>query len=295
MRSIDLYTAIRAVDDDILERSETASCERKKKSGWLKWGAVAACFGLILTVAIITLPSVLKEPSSVMPPSNPNLQVEYATMSLDWPVYESADELIEACDVVAVGTVTNISFQVLDTRTGKIPEADTEDLYCSLYTIYDIDITKTYKGNSKDAEQIRVIGGFKGAYEAEQLAALGQEQATIFVLDGLIEISEGETYLFMLHQYEDTLPTIINVEQSIYSISDAFSDGSKQDGKITVQEIISSFGPNEWVKFESIAKESFIADHSQELPDKSSAPAEYPDTTIVPGFDLDEPGEPVAP
>ena len=114
MRSIDLYTAIRAADDDILERSETASCERKKKSGWLKWGAVAACFGLILTVAIITLPSVLKEPSSVMPPSNPNLQVEYATMSLDWPVYESADELIEACDVVAVGTVTNISFQVLD-------------------------------------------------------------------------------------------------------------------------------------------------------------------------------------
>ena len=38
MRSIDLYTAIRAVDDDILERSEDAACERKKKSGWLKWG-----------------------------------------------------------------------------------------------------------------------------------------------------------------------------------------------------------------------------------------------------------------
>ncbi len=172
--------------------------------------------------------------------------VEYETMSFDWPVYESADELIEACDMVVVGTVTNISFQVLDTRTGKMPESETEDMYCSLYTIYDIDIIETYKGNSKDKEQVRVIGGLEGAYVTEQLVALGQEQATIFVLEGLIEISEGETYLFMLHQYEDTLPTIVNVEQGIYNISDALSNGSKQDSEITVQEIISSFGADEW-------------------------------------------------
>ena len=44
MRSIDLYTAIRAVDDDILERSEDAACERKKKSGWLKWGGGSGLF-----------------------------------------------------------------------------------------------------------------------------------------------------------------------------------------------------------------------------------------------------------
>ena len=44
MRSLDLYTAMRAVDDDILERSETASYGQKK-NGWLTWGAIAACFG----------------------------------------------------------------------------------------------------------------------------------------------------------------------------------------------------------------------------------------------------------
>lgn len=60
MKSIDLYSAIRAVDDDILERSETATCEHKKKNGWLKWGAMAACLCLILTVAIVTLPGVLR-------------------------------------------------------------------------------------------------------------------------------------------------------------------------------------------------------------------------------------------
>ncbi|RAZ49493.1 hypothetical protein DK853_47040, partial [Klebsiella oxytoca] len=68
MRSIDLYTAIRAVDDDILERSEDAACERKKKSGWLKWGAMAACFGLIVTVAMAALPGLLKVPGGVAPP-----------------------------------------------------------------------------------------------------------------------------------------------------------------------------------------------------------------------------------
>ena len=59
MRSIDLYTAVRAVDDDILERSETAVCGQKK-NGWLKWGTMAACFGLILTVALTTLPGILE-------------------------------------------------------------------------------------------------------------------------------------------------------------------------------------------------------------------------------------------
>lgn len=38
-----------------------------------------------------------------------------------------------------------------------------------------------------------------------------------------------------------------------------------------------------------------MAGGSQDIPDKGSAPAEYPDTVIVPGFDLDEPGEPDMP
>ena len=70
MRSIDLYTAVRALDDDILERSETAFYGQKE-TGWLKWGAMAACVGLILTVALTTLPGILRGPGSVLPPPNP--------------------------------------------------------------------------------------------------------------------------------------------------------------------------------------------------------------------------------
>lgn len=50
MNRKDLYKSFNEVDDDILERSEIAS-RSKKKSVWLKWGAVAAC--LCLGVSII--------------------------------------------------------------------------------------------------------------------------------------------------------------------------------------------------------------------------------------------------
>ena len=53
MRTIDLYHAFHAVDDDILERSE-AAIGRRKKNGWLKWGVAAACLCLVIVSVITT-------------------------------------------------------------------------------------------------------------------------------------------------------------------------------------------------------------------------------------------------
>lgn len=54
MNRKDLYNAINEVDNDILERSETAS-QSKKKPQWLKWSALAACLCLMVAVAIPTI------------------------------------------------------------------------------------------------------------------------------------------------------------------------------------------------------------------------------------------------
>lgn len=54
MNRKDLYSGFNEVDDDILERSETAS-RSKKKPVWLKWGALAACLCLVVAVAIPTI------------------------------------------------------------------------------------------------------------------------------------------------------------------------------------------------------------------------------------------------
>lgn len=51
MNRKDLYNAVNEVDDDILERSESAS-RGKKKPIWLKWGAIAACLCLVVSIAI---------------------------------------------------------------------------------------------------------------------------------------------------------------------------------------------------------------------------------------------------
>ena len=54
MNRKDLYNGFNEVDDDILERSETTS-RSKKKPVWLKWGAIAACLCLVVSIAIPVL------------------------------------------------------------------------------------------------------------------------------------------------------------------------------------------------------------------------------------------------
>lgn len=54
MNRKDLYKGFNEVDDDILERSETAS-RSKKKPVWLKWGAIAACLCFVARIAIPVL------------------------------------------------------------------------------------------------------------------------------------------------------------------------------------------------------------------------------------------------
>ena len=54
MNRKDLYNGFNEVDDDILERSETAS-RSKRKPVWLKWGAIAACLCLVVSIALPVL------------------------------------------------------------------------------------------------------------------------------------------------------------------------------------------------------------------------------------------------
>lgn len=71
MNAEQFSSALGKVNDKYI--MEAIIYERKKKSGWLKWGMMAACFGLILTVALTTLPGILKGPGDITPPPNPNI------------------------------------------------------------------------------------------------------------------------------------------------------------------------------------------------------------------------------
>ena len=54
MNRKDLYNSFNEVDDDILERSDAAT-KRKAPPIWLKWGAIAACLCLMVSIAIPVL------------------------------------------------------------------------------------------------------------------------------------------------------------------------------------------------------------------------------------------------
>ena len=69
MNAVQFSNALGKVNDKYI--MEAITYERKKKSGWLKWGMMAACFGLILMAALTMLPGILKGPNKIEPPPNP--------------------------------------------------------------------------------------------------------------------------------------------------------------------------------------------------------------------------------
>lgn len=168
-------------------------------------------------------------------------KVVYKSMSVDWPVYEDVEELVEAGNIILLGRVTDISFQVLDDRTGQPPSEETKETDRSLYTIYDLDVITSYKGDSSETTKIRVLGGLERMYLEEQLKVLEEEeQKDIPIIKGRPNILIDETYLFVLYQYEDTMPTLVNMEQGVYQIEDPL----KKDwySFVSAKEIISYFG-----------------------------------------------------
>ena len=94
MNRKDLYNGFNEVDDDILERSETAS-KSKKKPTWLKWGAIAACLCLVVSIAIPVLFHQSPDtPHDTMDPSDgPSSLVVNGTSYLISPHLAVSDDL----------------------------------------------------------------------------------------------------------------------------------------------------------------------------------------------------------
>lgn len=71
MNAEQFSSALGKVNDKYI--MEAVTYERKKKNDWMKWGALAACFGLIFTMTMAMLPSILRGHGNIEPPSNPDV------------------------------------------------------------------------------------------------------------------------------------------------------------------------------------------------------------------------------
>lgn len=179
-----------------------------------------------------------------------NGSVAYTVMSADWPVYENTQALMDAGNLVLLGEVTGISFQILDIVTAEPPTDASLPGNCYLHTIYDVSVASLYQGTASDTIQVRMLGGRKDYNVKEQRSLLdAQAQSEIPLLEGMPDLEIGETYLFVLHQYESAMPTPVNVEQGVYSLDDPSAKDSYS--YVSPQEIIAFFGADKWSEFQS--------------------------------------------
>ena len=69
---------------------------------------------------------------------------EYVALSADYPMYASADEIVSASTNIYIGTVKEISFEIIDMKTGMTVYSD--DGSPMLNTVYTIEIKESLKG-----------------------------------------------------------------------------------------------------------------------------------------------------
>lgn len=140
------------------------------------------------------------------------------------------------------------------------------DGYPQIHTF--VTIKDIYKGDLSDGDMIEVI------------EESGQEGT---VLGGIPSLNSKYEYILFLAEYKG----------SYYPV------GAYQ-GRFILREGYIFQQATRDVKLESYSPLAF-SDFASEIvsligiPDKGTPPAEYPDTTIVPGFSLDEPDEPAIP
>ncbi len=245
-------------------------------------------WGTICLVALSACSNVEKEPRSRTanepsshtanePPSNTTNEPGdrsmhepgYRIMEADWPAYFSTQELVQAANVVFTGKITDISFAVLDLDALPATE-ETEERHRYLHTMYTVETIDQYKGDVDESVQVRIMGGIKDYKTDDQMSLLNETEQEwgIPLLAGSVPYTIGETYLFVLYQFETGAPTVLNLDQSVYALNDpfnkqkagvkAFKDPARYyaesadeagNGIISAMDIIRAFGEDKWVRF----------------------------------------------
>ena len=91
------------------------------------------------------------------------------SVHVGYPSYSSADEIVDAATNIYVGPVKEITFEVIDTKTGKDdPSPESISASRMFYTVYTVSVTESVKGDSPSEIKIRRVGGIVGYREDVQ-------------------------------------------------------------------------------------------------------------------------------
>lgn len=283
MKVENILDAIGAINDEAVR--DARIYRRAKSNSAVKWGAMAACLGLIVTAAIAALPDLLKGPGGVVPPPNPNLGpgVSSPASLLDYmeqmnleakeivnpEFFETAEMPVITKEQMKAAIENNTTVQGTITALNSVCVQDSDTTW--YITTMTIAVEEVLSGAADSEVHVVCASSYSGMLDSNFVPAPGisgcyEGMRSVFVLRGIyaepwmiagIEIyptSLGE--YFVLYQLERDDNTLTFAEQNI----------------------------------------TVSLDDISVLPGKGSAPTEYSDTIIVPGFDPDEPDEqPITP
>ena len=153
---------------------------------------------------------------------------EVTVIQVEYPVYDTAEEIVNASDLVFSGTVTEINYESLNVKseTGADPETGLVEASEIPYTIFNISIEQLYKGNV-ESDSISI--------KQKKKKMDGQ----VFVVEDASTIEVGETYLFITQTYENTYPSLLNVTQASFDMNkpEVSNNGQENEG-ITLSEVL---------------------------------------------------------
>ena len=131
----------------------------------------------------------------------------YAHIIDDGPTYSRAADLAEAAESVFTGTVTGISYKILDENGRDFVYEPTS----TLYTVYDVLVNTVFKTSDDSSKKVlashnvrvAVKGGREDADIAEQLGVMlssgySERIEPIPIVKGTVPLSEGENYIFFV-------------------------------------------------------------------------------------------------
>lgn len=142
--------------------------------------------------------------------------LKYAMMHMSWRGYPTVDNLIKDATNVFEGKLIKISFQApsfKDSSSGRT--------YRELYTIYEFEVSGSYKGKNVGTVRVGIPGGIEGYKVDEQYntmvqAGIYQENKGIPIIDGFTHLTIGETYLIVTKDLGNGFLDILNQNQFSY-------------------------------------------------------------------------------
>lgn len=172
---------------------------------------------------------------------NEKISVNYETFHADYPYYSTIDEMKEKANLVFIGTVRSVSFELLDMYTMKPVDKLDSAGFPLINTIYEVEVNHAYSDMKKETVKIRIEGGLRNQLIDKQVTTARTN--TIVVQEDSPSLICEESYLFALYLAENAnYASIINPFQSIYSLNNIGDCSESQ--MFSVEDIMSSYSNN---------------------------------------------------